>query len=257
MLARALLCIKGAGKGYWMDIAASSASSEPHVVRSWRMERASEASRVQETDGLGFGDFVDLINPLHHIPLVGTLYRALTGDEIKPAVQVAGGLLYGVLTGSVLVSGATSIASAAYEQSTGNEPTIQLAQALFGEETVQDTPTDSGFVALAQAEFVGQASVETVGQAPKEALVMEAYQPAPEKQMIIASAAQPVLPVETRVATRGAEFDGQTLGLMLQEQAKTHQAGQALPPELVHDMMLRVFDKYAAAQTLSGSAAIP
>ena len=36
-------------------------------------------------DGFTFFDFLDVINPLQHIPVVSTLYRSLTGDEIDPA----------------------------------------------------------------------------------------------------------------------------------------------------------------------------
>ena len=43
----------------------------------------------------GFGDLVDMVNPLQHIPLVSTLYRDLTGDSIGPAARVIGGPLYG------------------------------------------------------------------------------------------------------------------------------------------------------------------
>ncbi len=46
-------------------------------------------------DELSFWDFVDIINPLQHIPLVGSLYRYVTGDEITGAARVAGGGIYG------------------------------------------------------------------------------------------------------------------------------------------------------------------
>ena len=42
-------------------------------------------------DGFTFLDFIDMINPLQHIPLVGSAYRELTGDEIDPASRVIGG----------------------------------------------------------------------------------------------------------------------------------------------------------------------
>ncbi|MBT5013959.1 MAG: hypothetical protein HON02_05865, partial [Rhodospirillaceae bacterium] len=32
-------------------------------------------------DGFTFLDFLDIINPLQHIPVVGSLYRDMTGDE--------------------------------------------------------------------------------------------------------------------------------------------------------------------------------
>ncbi|GAB6052425.1 hypothetical protein JCM17960_12450 [Magnetospira thiophila] len=53
-------------------------------------------------DGLTFGDFVDAINPLQHIPIVGTLYRQMTDDEIAPAPRVAGGTLFGGPIGLVV-----------------------------------------------------------------------------------------------------------------------------------------------------------
>jgi hypothetical protein len=93
-----------------------------------------------DDDDFGFWDFVDLVNPLHHIPIVGTLYRELSGDTIKPEVQVAGDVLVGVATGSVLLSAASSIASVALEQSTGKEPTVMVANALFGDEDKVQVP---------------------------------------------------------------------------------------------------------------------
>ncbi|RED51344.1 hypothetical protein [Aestuariispira insulae] len=58
-------------------------------------------------DGLSFSDFLDVINPLQHIPLVSSLYRAVTGDEISPGARMAGGTLYGGpigLAGAVVVN---------------------------------------------------------------------------------------------------------------------------------------------------------
>lgn len=49
----------------------------------------------QDKESIGFADFLDLINPLQHIPIVSTIYRALTGDEIGPGARFAGGALFG------------------------------------------------------------------------------------------------------------------------------------------------------------------
>ncbi len=46
-------------------------------------------------DGLTFGDMLDVINPLQHIPVISTIYRSLTGDELSPAARIAGGALFG------------------------------------------------------------------------------------------------------------------------------------------------------------------
>ena len=46
-------------------------------------------------DGFDFGDLLDVINPLQHLPVISSIYRTLTGDEISPASRLAGGALFG------------------------------------------------------------------------------------------------------------------------------------------------------------------
>lgn len=45
-------------------------------------------------DGLSFFDLIDVINPLQHVPLIGTLYRQITGDTIDPLPRIAGSTLF-------------------------------------------------------------------------------------------------------------------------------------------------------------------
>jgi hypothetical protein len=52
-------------------------------------------------DGFSLGDLLDVINPLQHIPVISSIYRSLTGDEISPAARLAGGTLYGGPVGLV------------------------------------------------------------------------------------------------------------------------------------------------------------
>ena len=42
---------------------------------------------------------MDIINPLQHLPVVSFIYRALTGDKIKPAMRILGDIGYGGPTG--------------------------------------------------------------------------------------------------------------------------------------------------------------
>lgn len=49
-----------------------------------------------------FFDFLDIINPLQHIPIVNNVYRAVTGDQINNAARIAGGALYGGMVGAAL-----------------------------------------------------------------------------------------------------------------------------------------------------------
>jgi hypothetical protein len=68
------------------------------------------------TDGLTFGDFLDVINPLQHIPIVSTIYREMTGDDISPGARVAGGALFGGPIGL-----AVAAVNAIVESTTGDD----------------------------------------------------------------------------------------------------------------------------------------
>ncbi len=46
-------------------------------------------------DGFTFRDFLDIINPLQHIPIVSAIYRHLTGDTIDAGAKMAGDILFG------------------------------------------------------------------------------------------------------------------------------------------------------------------
>jgi len=67
-------------------------------------------------DGFTFLDFLDIINPLQHIPIVNTLYRQATGDEIDPGSRVAGSTLFGGPVGTV-----AAMAGIAVEEKTGKD----------------------------------------------------------------------------------------------------------------------------------------
>lgn len=70
----------------------------------------------QAAQSFSFSDFLSVINPLQHIPIVGTIYRAVTGDTIAPAARVLGGALFGGPIGLL-----TSAFNAVIEQTTGKD----------------------------------------------------------------------------------------------------------------------------------------
>ena len=57
----------------------------------------------------GFADLLDMVNPLQHIPVIGSIYRQISGDEIRPIIKIAGGALFGGPLGA-----AFSVASVAF-----------------------------------------------------------------------------------------------------------------------------------------------
>ena len=70
-------------------------------------------------DGFNFRDVLDLINPLQHIPIIGNIYRSLTGDLAAPAIRVAGGALFGGALGAAFAA-----ANVALKQIVNPEPDI-------------------------------------------------------------------------------------------------------------------------------------
>src|SRR5262245_11779738 len=50
---------------------------------------------------LTFDDLVDIVNSLQHLPIGSTLYRAVTGDQIKPAMRILGEIGYGGPSGFI------------------------------------------------------------------------------------------------------------------------------------------------------------
>jgi hypothetical protein len=52
-------------------------------------------------DGLTFADVLDVLSPLQHIALFGSVYRKLKAHTMDPAMRVAGGALFGDLICSV------------------------------------------------------------------------------------------------------------------------------------------------------------
>jgi hypothetical protein len=82
---------------------------------------ASAASAPAATEhgfslGSVFHDLLDIVNPLQHLPVIGTLYRAITGDTMGTVEKIAGDALYGGLWGAV-----GAVADTAFEAVTGKD----------------------------------------------------------------------------------------------------------------------------------------
>ena len=74
-----------------------------------------------------FADLLDVINPLQHIPIVGGIYRNLTGDTISTGAQLAGGAVFGGPLGLI-----ASVANMIFEQETGGNVAENLFAAATG-----------------------------------------------------------------------------------------------------------------------------
>lgn len=90
-------------------------------------------------DGFSFFDLLDVINPLQHIPVLSTAYRAVTGDEISSGARLAGGTIYGGFVGAIFAA----VNNFSVED-TGKDIPENIAAALFGPgEPIPGEPSDT------------------------------------------------------------------------------------------------------------------
>ena len=85
----------------------------------------------------GFGDMIDIVNPLQHLPIISYLYREVTGDEINPVGQIIGGGIYGGVAGA-----AGGLINAVIKGETGNDlggHALTYAKSRFDDEAPFDT----------------------------------------------------------------------------------------------------------------------
>ena len=76
----------------------SAAATETVTVQG---QAPAGKSHLWAGDHFSFHDLLDTINPLQHIPIVGSIYRAVTGDTLGNAARVAGDGLYGGVIGVI------------------------------------------------------------------------------------------------------------------------------------------------------------
>ncbi|OSM04961.1 hypothetical protein MAIT1_03081 [Magnetofaba australis IT-1] len=92
---------------------------------------AQSQSSLWQGEKPGFEDVWDTVNPMQHLPVVSGLYRAGSGDQIGNGPRLAGGALYGVLTGGPVLGLAGSAADVLVRESSGKDVGEHVASALM------------------------------------------------------------------------------------------------------------------------------
>ena len=102
---------------------------EPSLQKGRAAQQAqSSQDKMWGGDGFGFDDLIDIVNPLQHIPIVSSIYRELTGDEINPGARLAGGAMLGGVFG--VMAGAANMM---IEEATGDDVVGHVVAAFTGE----------------------------------------------------------------------------------------------------------------------------
>lgn len=133
-------------------------------VGDYRQPQLSARQRALGHDGSSagdftFGDFLDIINPLQHIPVISNLYREITGDEISPHARIMGDTLFGGPTGFL-----ASIANVFYEEVVGEDVGETVVAFFTGGEAEDGDPQlagDDGLVEPAAVPPQAAAPLET------------------------------------------------------------------------------------------------
>ncbi len=109
----------------------------------------TSATRVSASQSApGFGDLIDIVNPLQHIPVVNNVYQNITGDTINPVMKIAGGALYGGPIGALFAL-VTTIAEAMFEEDSAADADTMIASEGSGKPT--GPAQDAGSIAYQQA----------------------------------------------------------------------------------------------------------
>lgn len=109
---------------------------------------ASPGKDAAEDDEFGFLDVLSMLNPLQYLPVVGSIYRSVTGDKIPETVRTVGSLVVSGLLGGV-VGVAISAASTALQKLVGFDPD-EMAQEALVSLGLADDPNAQAPVAAAQ-----------------------------------------------------------------------------------------------------------
>lgn len=108
------------------EVAAQVANDTSRAVAE-KVSSPLSSFKFWEKDSLSFGDVIDIVNPLQHLPIVSTFYRNLTGDQIGAVPRLVGGALWGRVGGFV-----AGVVNSVVEWFTGKDVGDHLYAAFFG-----------------------------------------------------------------------------------------------------------------------------
>ncbi len=240
-----------ARQGAALDSQARRGMGDDLPVDRDRNELAQEDSAPESE--LSFGDFLDVINPLQHIPIVGNIYRNLTGDTISGPARVAGAALYGGPVGML-----AGIVNAIAAEISGDDLGGTLIASIVGE-----SPPDDTLVAEAPE------AVAILEPAAKPASPVASFAAQPRTGLLTGDAALSALLGDLRAEP---EFPMELTGLApafrapavtLPSRAEDRTPAQARPEKVgtaargFSEQMMLGMDKYRALAIERGGAGRP
>lgn len=161
----------------------------------------SKAGDLWESGSFSVGDVIDMINPLQHLPVISTIYRKLTGDEIGAGPRMIGGAIFGALTGSLVSGLASAMVNAFSTRGTGKDIGQHMIE--YAQSAISPGPVSQPTTALATNAPLPSAS-QALNKQPA------ALQPTemPLQVTAIASSSSQPLPTGKEIAVTSATSYG-------------------------------------------------
>ena len=243
------------------ESAASKTAEAPRtpgaLARDWETE-------TLEAD-FSWGDLIDIVNPLQHIPVIGSLYRTLTGDTISSTARVAGATLYGGPLG--MVAGAANVILA---EAHGADLSDTIVAGLLGREVpgASDDGSDIAVAAVGPSAAVVSEDI-AAPESKAHSAVATSFAPSrkADERVLDGDAALSTLmgdlraggTTDTPPAVPVATVEPAPLDTTLQPAASHAEAGaaQALSDRAFAQQMLLGLDKYRAMAVERGGAGRP
>lgn len=154
----------------------------------------NEADNVANVD-MSFSDLLDVINPLQHIPILSSIYRAVTGETIHPVSRIAGDALYGGALGLVS-AGISAVGAIADEAFAASNDGKTVFASIFGD----DAKTPSTELADGSTKIHETQTANKEPQEPTPVASVTAAAPIPAAQPTIAVTQATTLPSTTASA---------------------------------------------------------
>ena len=155
---------------------------------------------------MSFDDFLDMVNPFQHIPVLSSVTRAITGDSINPVSRIAGDTLYGGVFG-LAAAGLGAIGAIGDEifsaHNAGQGVSATMVASLFGPDEAA-APTQLAATQPSPAETALASAAATPAVAP---MPTAETAPTPPEQTGLIAAANPSTSAASSGTTTGLPLD--------------------------------------------------
>ncbi len=162
----------------------------------------AERSRPWSGDSFSFHDVLDMLNPLQHLPVIGTIYRYLTGDSIGAVPRIIGDGLYGGPIGIL-----AGLVDATLKQESGKDAGEQVVALVTGDEKVGE-PTPPTVAAVPAPAAATAAATNTQSSAKSAASQPPTSGLSPVSGATVAPGAGPVNAAEHGAPVPAATIPG-------------------------------------------------